>query len=100
MNQIKVREYHNLPDMNVKKRIDSYFENIKRQHEVMIDSIIVKWNGKNAEVKLNIVGLKIKGNIHLEEEQITVTGELPAVAEEYKEKLEHIVRYELYELLN
>lgn len=100
MNTIKISESYNLPDSSVKKRIDSYFENIKKQNQDLVNCIFVKWNGNNAEVKLEIIGLKIKGKIELEEELITVTGELPPVAADYADKLEHIVRYELFELLN
>jgi len=100
MNTITIKETHTLPDSSVKKRIESYFANVKKQHQDMVDSIIIKWNGKNADVKLEVVGMKINGKIALEEEHVTVTGELPPVAADYADKLEHIVRYELFELLN
>ena len=100
MNTITIKETHTLPGSSVKKRIDSYFENIKKQHIEVVDSIIIKWNGNKADVNMDIVGLKIKGKIALEEEHVTVTGELPGVAADYADKLEHIVRYELFELLN
>ncbi len=100
MNTIKVKESYNLPDSSVKKRIDSYFENIKKQNLDVVECIAVKWNGNNADVKLELVGMKINGKIQLQQEEITVTGELPPVAADYADKLEHIVRYELFELLN
>lgn len=100
MHTIKIKESYSLPDSSVKRRIDSYFEKIKKQNHDVVECILVKWNGNNAEVKLEIVGMKINGKIQLQQEEITVTGELPPVAADYREKLEHIVRYELFELLN
>ena len=99
MNTIKIIEYHNLPDTSVKKRIDGYFESIRKRHQQLIHSLAVKWNGNKADVKLHVVGLKISGKISLDKEQVTVTGQLPAVAQEYREKLEDIVKYELNSLL-
>jgi hypothetical protein len=96
---IKVKEFHNLPDLSVKQRIDSYFEEIKKRHHQVIDSLAVKWSGNKADVKLDVVGLKIKGKILLDEEEVTVMGELPPVAQEYREQLEDIVKYELNSIL-
>jgi len=86
--------------MSVRKRIDTYFEEIKRRHQHVIDSLAVKWSGNKADVRLDVVGLKIRGKIFLEDEQVTVTGELPAIALEYKDQLQDIVKYELSTILN
>jgi hypothetical protein len=100
MNSITIVECHTLNENNVKVRIDSYLDSIKTQNDAVVDAAEVDWNGNNGQFKMKIAGMKLNGLIKVEEEFVTLKGELPALVSDYQRDLEHIIRVELYKLLN
>ncbi|MGH2576071.1 MAG: hypothetical protein ACRDFC_10270, partial [Ignavibacteria bacterium] len=65
-----------------------------------VDNLHLIWDGDTASVKLNVIGLKLIGVIKVDSDAVTISSNLPSPADIYKDKLETIVRNELYELLN
>jgi hypothetical protein len=65
-----------------------------------MDNMKIKWKGENGEIKFDVVGLKLTGNIEIEPDSITVISTLPPPANNYRDKLENIVKYELSNILS
>jgi hypothetical protein len=84
--------HHHTPDAIV-QRAQPYIEKIVEDFQGK--DLHMQWSGHKAEFSFKSLAFTIKGQVAVEEEQITVNVDLPFAAMMFKEKVEKAIKKNL-----
>lgn len=90
---------HELGADEAVKRIQGFATKLKEQYDGQYKDLEENWIENVLQIGLSTFGMKIKGEMQVEENAVNVNGELPFAAMMFKGKIEQEVRGALEKVL-
>ena len=90
---------HQLSADEARDRLQRFTEALESKFQDQVDGLEQTWNGDSLNFGFKTFGIKIQGDIHLQEEKLVLDGELPFSAMMFKGKIESEIRQQLERLV-
>jgi hypothetical protein len=90
---------HPLPAEEAKQRLQRFAEALQSKFQDNVNELDQSWNGNTLGFGFKTFGIKVAGQITVEDQRIVVDGELPVTAMMFKGKIESEMRQQLERLL-
>ena len=99
---MKIDYRHDLTSEEAYERINNLLVDLQRKYSDKISNAEKSWNPEHTQMdySMEIMGSKIKGQVHLRDCQITLEGKLPFMAKMFSGKIEEMVRKRLEDLFS
>jgi len=99
---MKIYYQHNLTSEEAYRRINNLLLNLQKKYSDKISNPKTSWNSEHTQMdySMEIMGSKIKGQVHLKDCQITLEGKLPFMAKMFSGKIEGMVKKQLEDLFS
>lgn len=91
---------HSLPPQEALTRIQGLLAKLQREQKDTISNISEKWNGNEGEFSFSAKGFDLSGKIKVEENLISINGQLPFALSFFKSKISQAIKKEAGELLS
>lgn len=91
---------HGLPPHEALTRIQGLLAKLQREQKDTISNISEKWNGNEGEFSFSAKGFDLSGKIKVEENLISINGQLPFALSFFKSKISQAIKKEAGELLS
>jgi hypothetical protein len=99
MPSIKMSVPHNLSSETALERLKNMTEQIKKQYGNMVQNLKESWAGNTGAFSFTVMGFDISGNVHVEDREVNMEGQIPFAALAFKGKIESVIRDKMTELL-
>jgi len=87
---------HELGREEAQKRLQSFAQDVRTLYQGQVTEMVETWDEQgNLQFAFSVFGLKIDGNLVVEEYSATVVGNLPFAAVVFKSKVEQEIRNQL-----
>jgi len=96
---MEVSVNHLLSVDEAKKRILKLSEELKKEFGNQISNYEENWSNNSAEISFKAMGIKIKGQLDILSDKVTMNGNLPLIARPYKSQIENTIKSKLIDLL-
>jgi len=90
---------HSLSAEDAKSRLERFAESIKDKFQDQAKDIEQSWDGDALSFAFKTMGMKIQGNIKVDDQQLAVDGDIPFAAMMFKGKIESAMKDQLGRLL-
>ena len=90
---------HQLSAADAKDRLERFIEGLEAKLGDSVKNLEQSWNGDTLSFGFRTFGINITGNLGVEEDRVTVEGDLPFSAMMFKGKIESEIRKQLERLL-
>ena len=96
---MKIGYPHNLTNEEAYNKINDLILDLRIKYSDEISNEKKSWNEEHTQMdySMKIMGIKIKGKVHLSDSKITLEGKLPFVAIPFSKKIENRIRKQLEE---
>lgn len=91
---------HELPAEEALTRIQGLVAKLQREQKDTINHVTEKWNGNEGEFSFSAKGFDLSGKIKVEENRISINGQLPFALSFFKSKIGQVIKKEAGELLS
>jgi len=91
---------HSLPPDKALTRIQGLLTKLQREQKDTIDNVTEKWNGNEGEFSFSAKGFDLSGKIKVEENLISINGQLPFALSFFKSKISEVIKKVAGELLS
>ena len=92
---------HELGREEAQKRLQSFTENVRGRYESQVSEMVEVWDEEgNLQFAFKVMGLKIEGNLIVEEYSASVVGNLPFAAVAFRGAVEQEIRNQLLRALD
>ena len=81
-------------------RIIGLMATLHRDQKDTISHVTEKWNGNEGEFSFSAKGFDLSGKIKVEENRISINGQLPFALSFFKSKISQVIKKEAGELLS
>jgi hypothetical protein len=99
MPSIKMSVPHNLSREEALERLKNMTEQIKKQYGNMVQNLSESWTGNTGAFSFRVMGFDVSGNVHVEDREVNVEGQIPLAALAFKGRIESVLRDKMTELL-
>jgi hypothetical protein len=99
MPSIKMSVPHNLLRETALERLRNMTEQIKKQYGNMVQDLNESWTGNTGAFSFRVMGFDISGNVHVEDREVNLDGQIPFAALAFKGRIESVLREKMTELL-
>jgi hypothetical protein len=90
---------HSLPPQEALARIQGLLGKLQREQADTIRDVSEKWNGNEGEFSFSAKGFDISGKIKVEENLVSINGQLPFALSFFKGKISQVIKEKAGELL-
>lgn len=99
MPKFNVAVPHTMSQPEAAEKLKGFTEKIKEYYQDQVSDLEQSWEGDVLNFKFATFGMKVSGQMAVEEEQVVVSGDLPFAAAMFKGKIESGMREQLTKLL-
>ena len=99
MAQMDIAIPHGLTQQEALTRIQSMLKNLQQEQKDMIKDVSETWNGNEGEFSFSAKGFDLSGKIKVEENLVSIIGQLPFALSFFKGKISGIIKEKAGELL-
>ncbi|TWT31135.1 putative polyhydroxyalkanoic acid system protein (PHA_gran_rgn) [Posidoniimonas corsicana] len=99
MPQFDVTVPHGQSKDDAHERLKSFSEKVKEHYADMVKDVEQQWEGDTLHFGFKTMGVGIKGDLVVNENDVRVRGDLPFTAMMFKGKIESALRDEITRLL-
>ena len=99
---MRIDYQHNLTPKETYERINNLLTDLQEQYADKISNPETHWNSEHTkmEYSMEIMGFKTKGEVTLEDGQVSLEGKLPFMARMFSGKIEAMIKAQLEALLS
>jgi hypothetical protein len=90
---------HVLPPQEALTRIQGLLKKLQQEQKDTISNVSEKWNGNEGEFNFSAKGFDLSGKIKVEENHISINGQLPFALSFFKGKIGQIIKEKAGEIL-
>lgn len=90
---------HQLPVPEAVSRLQSFLEEVRRDHADRVSNVSGEWLNETLKFAFTTMGMQIKGDLVVGEQEVRVSGNLPFAASLFRGTIEQTIRTELEKLL-
>ncbi len=91
---------HNLPKQEALTRIQGLLGQLRKEQAGTISHVNETWNGNEGDFSFSAKGFDISGKITVEEDKVSINGQLPFALSFFKGKISQVIREKAGELLS
>ena len=95
MGQLTMEVPHDLGKEEAGARLTSFLEQKRDEYEEHMGGLEADWTGEELTFSFAAVGMKVNGNMVVEDDCVRINAKLPLVAMMFKGKIEQTIRDEL-----
>ena len=99
MPSLSVQVPHQLPVAEAVTRLQSFLEEVRRDHADRVSNVQGEWLGETLKFGFTTMGMQIKGDLVVGGDDVRVSGNLPFAASLFRGTIESTIRGELEKLL-
>jgi hypothetical protein len=99
MPSLSVQVPHQLPLAEAVTRLQSFLEEVRRDHADRVSNVQGEWLGETLKFGFTAMGMQIKGDLVVGDQDVKVSGNLPFAASLFRGTIESTIRGELEKLL-
>lgn len=99
MAQVNIALPHSLPPQEALNRIQGLLKKLQHEQKDSIKDISETWNGNEGEFSFSAKGFDISGKIKVEENLVSIIGQLPFALSFFKGKISQLIKEKAGELL-
>ena len=99
MPKINLEIPHTLTADEAKERLQRFLEAMQEKFQESLSDLEQSWQGDTLSFGFKTYGIKITGNLQVEDDKVVFDGELPFTAMMFKGKIESEIRKQLERLL-
>ncbi|TWT77353.1 putative polyhydroxyalkanoic acid system protein [Posidoniimonas polymericola] len=99
MPQFEVSVPHGQSKQDAHERLKNFSEKVREHYSEMVKEVEQNWEGDTLHFGFKTMGVGIKGNLTVNDNDIHVRGDLPFTAMMFKGKIESTLRDEITRLL-
>ncbi len=92
MSQLDIAVPHQLPQEEALTRVKNLLAQVQEDQKHLIDDLSEEWDGNNASFSFNAKGFSLAGNIQVNENDVTIQGDLPFMLSFFKGKIEEVIK--------
>lgn len=100
MPSLKMSVAHQLGAEEAVKRIQRFGEMLKEKYDGQFKDLEENWVDNALQFALSTFGMKVKGQMNVEDDAVNIDGDLPFAAMMFKGKIEKDVREALEKILS
>ena len=99
---MRIDYQHNLAQEEAYGRINNLLTDLQKQYADKISNPQTSWNPEHTRMdySMEIMGFKTKGQVTLNDGQVSLEGKLPFMAKMFSGKIEEMVKTQLDDLLS
>jgi len=90
---------HSLDKAEARSRLEKFAPTVREKYKDMVKDVYETWDEDTLNFGFKTAGMKIGGDLKVEENQLSLTGNLPFAAMVFKGKIETLLRSELEKLM-
>jgi len=90
---------HSLPPQEALTRIQGLLKKLQSEQSDTIKDVSEKWNGNEGEFSFSAKGFDLSGTIKVEENLVSINGQLPFALSFFKGKISQVIKEKAGELL-
>jgi len=90
---------HTLSAEDAKSRLERFADSIKSKFQDQAKDVEQSWNGNALSFGFKTMGMKIEGNIEVDDQRLVVDSTVPFAAMMFKGKIESAMKEQLTRLL-
>lgn len=90
---------HNLPPGEALTRIQGLLSKLQEEQRDTIRNVSEQWNGNEGEFSFSAKGFDLAGKITVEENQVSINGQLPFALSFFKGKISEVIKEKASKLL-
>ena len=91
---------HNLPKEEALNRIQAMLGQLRKEQAGAITDVNETWKGNEGEFSFSAKGFDLSGRITVEENKVSINGQLPFALSFFKGKISDMIREKAGELLS
>ncbi|WP_254510923.1 polyhydroxyalkanoic acid system family protein [Anatilimnocola floriformis] len=99
MASLSVQVPHQLPVAEAVQRLQGFLEEVRRDHADRVSNVQGEWLGETLKFGFTAMGMQIKGDLVVANDEVRVSGNLPFAASLFRGTIESTIRTELEKLL-
>ncbi len=99
MPALAIQVPHQLPVAEAVVRLQKFLDEIRRDHAERVSNVQGEWLAETLKFAFTAMGMQIKGNLIVGEQDVRVSGNLPFAAALFRGTIEQTIRGELEKLL-
>lgn len=99
MPSLSVQVPHQLPVAEAVTRLQSFLEEVRRDHADRVSNVQGEWLGETLQFGFTAMSMQIKGDLVVGDDAVRVSGNLPFAASLFRGTIESTIRGELEKLL-
>lgn len=99
MSDLKLAIPHNLQKEEALKRIRNLLNDLKKDHQDLIDSASEEWEGDTGKFGFSVKGFDLSGRIKVEADRVEIEAKLPFAVSLFKGKISQVITDKATELL-
>ena len=100
MAKLDITVPHRLSPQEALTRIQGLLRKLQQEQRDTISNVSEKWNGNEGEFNFSAKGFDISGHIKVEENLVSINGQLPLVLSLFKGKITQVIKEKTGELLS
>jgi len=90
---------HSLTSEEAVARIQGLLSKLQQEQKDTIRNVSEKWNGNEGEFSFSAKGFDLAGKIRVEENQVSINGQLPFALSFFKGMISEVIKEKASELL-
>ena|SRR5688572_29483879 len=91
---------HSLPPQEALTRIQGLLQQLQREQVGTVTDVSETWNGNEGQFSFSAKGFDLSGKIKVEENRVSINGQLPFALSFFKGKISEAIREKAGELLS
>ena len=99
MPQINLEVPHSMSAQEAKERLERFGEMLKEHYRDQVKDMHQSWDGDKLAFGFKTLGVKIQGNLAVQEDKVLVDCDLPFAAMMFKGKIESEIRSQIERIL-
>jgi hypothetical protein len=92
MSQLDVSVPHQLSQEEAVKRVKNLLAQVQEEQKNVLDDLTEEWDGNHADFSFNAKGFSLAGTIDVNENDVTIQGDLPFMLSFFKGKIEEVIK--------
>lgn len=92
MSQLDISVPHQLPQEEALSRVKNLLAQVQEDQKQLIDDLSEEWDGNNGNFSFNAKGFSLAGNIQVNENDVSIQGDLPFMLSFFKGKIEEVIK--------
>ena len=91
---------HSLSQQEALIRIQGLLQKLQQEQKDTIRDVSETWNGNEGEFSFSAKGFDLAGKIRVEENRVSINGQLPFLLSFFKEKISEVIKEKADKLLS